>query len=472
MRSALLPLCIALLPGCGPAPLPPELARPPVCPELAPDDARGLVSQALSMLEPGEGHDFDGALTLASRVRRCQPSLAEGASLEDALRRVALAEAQTLADAGDHEAARFQLARLAGRLDMGQQLRDLELAWLDVVTEAADADAAAERWASAYVRRELAVWLGHSEAAATARDLVALRFLEDSTVPVHLRVEPSSPLLQAGVEDGLTRVLRWVPDPELAELRGALIVSESHCVESFHTTVAQRSVRDAGHAAALEQRTRAEDQLSLAQAALDEGARGDRRLTAAVAAMDLASPGRKELELLQADEVQAVLQARAALDELGSAPPPLEPFRYELRTGTVECTLAGRISLERADGEPIPRLIEARASTSDSAHPAFIEHDLDEDPLRYDVGRPQLQAQARGDLFAQVATMLEVDVDAGLRASTEQPLPMGADPDQLEAATRAALLLGLLEPDAGEDALTSLLDRHFGVADPDVVSPL
>jgi hypothetical protein len=454
-------LAFLLLMGCGPRPLPPELARPPACPDLGPAAAAALLSEAELLLRAGEGRDFEGALERAERLRRCQPDHEGLEVLEARLRAVAVEEADALVGAGRPGEARFQLARLAGPLDLGNELRELEHRMASSLADRALLAEEQRRWASAWFFRALSATYRGSAESLAQRDSALQRFLAHEALGVHLSIE-MVPELQGEIAPRLgwdSRSWRWEPDPELAQLRGRLRVGPVECREQLVTSVASRPGKDEHRDRMIEQRRLAREELEAAEAALREQAEGQRRLGRAIRALDEADEQALEAEGRH-PAVGRLLDARAALLH-APEPPAAEPFTYEVRTGTRTCSVFARLWFEDGGGE----VFEPTISVSDSAHPAFLDQGLDEDPLRYSLNQAEQRDRLLDELVQGLAVTYEDLLAERWRAHTEA-LPEGPlSDDELERAVAAALLLSGVAPQQGEHALTTIADRVLGYAD-------
>ncbi len=464
---SLLALLVMAAPACGPAPLPPELARPAPCPELSAEQAVTLAGQAMAELTAGGGDALDDGLDDAALLRSCHPELPALASLEAALGEDAVARATTLADAGQHEAARHLLARVAGPLDLGEAQRQHELSWAALHRDAAESDHAAGRLASATLRRELALWLSGLPEDALASDAAAAEFAASGPVTVELALSPPEPALQARLLAALGPGLRWVDDGAQAELRATVELGEGACDEREAVSIAQRPARDPARTRALQERELAEGALREVEAALETAASTDSALREVDALLALDEPGRRQRAVIARPEVQAVIAARAAVEALDPVPPEPPPFSYEIRTVTRSCQRAA--VLQVADSE-IPLTLEASAAARDTAHPAFLEQDLDEDPLTFDASLAQLGERTDAALAAQIdAALHEALVERVLLpAAVLSAADAGAD--QLERITRAVLLLGAVGAEEYAELMPALLSEGYGVADPDAVS--
>ncbi len=470
MRIAATIVVALAIAACGPPPPPPEAARPPPCPGFDPAEARQQLRQAQAWLEPGPGRDLGAAFELYDGVRRCRPEHGDLPAMEEALTQAAVEEAEALEAAGHYDQACFLLARLAGPLDLGDELRDAELRWAMSLGDHAVQDERAGRWASAWVRSAVAASLGARPGDREARDRAAVRFSEDAELGVFLQVE-LLPELEGTLEPRLERdpspALRWLADADLAELQGQLVVGPMECDEEIVRSVASRPARDAQRASLLKRREAVESELAEAEAALAAAAAEQRRLRRLALALEEPSAG--ALEAARAEPLTArVLEAREALEALPTAQPPVEPFRYELRTGTLSCRLGAELEI----GSGVVRQLEPVASCSDSAHPAFLDQDLDEDPLRYAQSRAELRDRVLDALVQQLVEALEGAAAERCRQQLAE-LGEGVLTDvEIERGLRAALLLRSLHPDEGDQALQGLVDRHLGQVDPEALPAL
>jgi hypothetical protein len=459
--SSILPswLLVLTLGACGPKPLPPEQARPPSCPELDPAAAAGLLDEALLALQPGDGLDFDGALRRAERLRRCRPSLPGLEGLEGELRSVAAQHAAALVDAGRLGEAHHQLSRLAGPLDLGAELQQLEQRLAFAMRDRAVRDEAEGRWASAYLHRALAYSFRMGGEERVERDRALQRFYAHESLGVHLSVE-LVPELQGQIAprlDWSSRSWHWEPDAALAELRGRLRVHPPRCEEEIVVSVASQPARDPAGALGLARHRQAEERVVQAELGLRAAAEGSRRLRQALQALEGGDAAALESARRQ-PEVARLLEAREALAALPSPPSPAEPFRYELRTGTLDCRVFAQLWFEEGGGE----VFEPHIGCSDSAHPAFVEQGIDEDPLRYPLTRHELTERLLDELVTQLGVTYERMLVERWQAQVAG-LPEGALSDgQLEEAARAALLIAGGDPSEGERMLTALADRVLG----------
>jgi hypothetical protein len=468
MNPRVLVLASAMALACGPKPLPPELARPPACPDFGPAQAQATLQQARALL--AEQGDLDASLELVNRVARCQPATPELAAVEDALGQATISEAQALAEAGQPGAARFALARVSGRLDLGDELRALELGWAAELASLAEADEQAGRWASAWVRRAMAAKLGRREGELNARDQARARFLASGAVAVQLTVDAPHALrspIELALGAGLGPALRLSEPSEPVDLAATLTLEPPRCDEQVTVSVAQRPARDPARSAALERQAQAKEQVALARSALERAALEDRKLRAALEIIDQPQPQEGAARLLDAPLVQDLILAQAAIAALEPPPQAAEPFSYELSTHTKRCALRAELAIERTPSEPLVQRIATDASCSDSAHPAFLDQDLDQDPLAYASDDAELEARALGAMAERIDRLLVVQARTRGLIGTPVDPPVRGDLAALEAGARAALLGWVLDPEVADPILLGFLAAGFGLEDLD-----
>ncbi len=455
--------------ACGPPPPPPRSTRSVGCPELTEPEAEALLARARADLA-SDPESLDAALEVANRTESCHPHLPAHALLMAELGAAARARSAALVEAGDFPQARFQLARFAGRLDLAEPLRAVELAWAQAETARLIEDESAGLHASAWVRASLVARLAGDEPSMARRDSARQRWLAQGLPAVDLGFD-ADPALVAALEwalgVGLSPVLRWTPGSGDALLEGRLRSEGVVCEERSVVAVVERSSSDPDRARALEERREAEARLAEARRALELAAEGDRRLRAGLELLETGASGRRDEQRLEAAEIRAVIAAREALEALVEPPAAPAPLRLEQRVHTRTCRLAAELTLLRPEGAPNPYAMEAEASCDDTSHPALLEAGITEDPLRYPQTEQDLSAAAAAELVGRLGRLLEERATAV--GAIAEPPPGSCAPEVLESVTAAGLLRWRLDGGAPSPALRAHLSTSFGVEDADLL---
>jgi hypothetical protein len=458
----------AMLAGCAPTLPEPSSSRQLACPDFGPRQAAEATGQALADLGEGSLDALDAALAVANRVERCQPDSPGLVELEAALGAVAEARAADLAGEGAYAQARFLLARLSGRLDLAEQLREVERAWAVELGRLAGLDEAGQRWASALARRSMAARLDGSPSSEAAREAAVERFRGLGPVAVELELQASPRQRQAlerWLEQELSPALRLAVDGAPAELIGTLIVQEPRCEERRVTSVVSRPWTPPGWAAAQQTRRAAELMQDRTWRELVAAAEGDRKLEAAVALLEGEPDASLHDRVAQLPELLAWREARASLAALGPAPEPPAPFNLELVRVTLSCQVSAELVIGQAAGEPSIFGLEGQAESSDSTHPAMVEQGLGEDPLELEHGLEGLGALALRDLAAQLEERLEEQVQHRALVGPAPTSIEGLGTAELEAAARGAMLGMLLDPPLDDPSLRAFLEAAFSLDD-------
>lgn len=221
----------------------------------------------------------------------------------------------------------------------------------------------------------------------------------------------------------------------------------------------------AGQPAATQRREQANARLREAQAALEQAAAEDARLREALTHRGDPDPGRRVQRALQDPLVAAVATAEANLSAL-PAEQPAVPFSYPLTEHLRACTARARLTLERPGREPLQRTIEGEVRSADTAHPAFPEQGLGEDPLVFSRSEAQDRHRALAALAAELDALLAAERDTRGLATPPVGAPP-ADPATLETATRRLLLALMLDRTRDRPARAAWLAAAFGLPDLD-----
>jgi len=171
------------------------------------------------------------------------------------------------------------------------------------------------------------------------------------------------------------------------------------------------------------------------------------------------------LELLEAERKPLEKALKRANDALEREPRTsegaiMEQFRYPVLDWTRSCRVSAELALRGPGDARSDLLLERAAETSDSAHDAQEEHDIEADPLLFPESDEQLVAQAEGELAREIGKLLR-ELARGhleqLRGQIE-----GADE---ETRLRVLLLSWLQDPEQSEGPLRDCLAERWGVSE-------
>ncbi len=433
------------------------------------EGSASILQRAQALLD-GPGPDAPGqALRVANRLERCAPEAEGLAALEERIGQVVLSEAGELAAAGDYAVARGHVARFLARLDLAEALRELELEWAAQDRAALHEDEAAGRLASAFVRSALVAGLSRARADLLERQRLAGRLSGHCGLSISQQTAGETPLFPQ-LDEAMDQAfppgcaVAWVGDAQGARISAILEPTEPVCSQRSVARVAEQGVAQPSLA---EQRQAAQVQLEQARQRLVEAAQESRRLRGALQAMDDAEPSRRAQRWMEAELVQAVLQAEqelAALEE-SARQGDGDVLRYEVSDWIRTCQGTVLLSLSVLDGETSRIELSVASHTRDSAHPAIPEHGIDEDPLVFPLDDQALLQRVERRLARDTLAQLQSYVSAQIQPPNLTDLP--PTPEQLDEAACQALRVWLWKPAQHQRLVGGFLREHFQIDDLD-----